>query len=191
MEHYYQNIHGWFDYEKLFQTAIQNCPENGKIVELGCWKGKSSSYLIVEAYNSTKNVELNFVDTWAGSPEHLDPSLGTYEEGLATDPDFVYKVFLNNINKTSYPKKIHRMHTFQASKMFEDNSIDFLYIDTAHEFKHVEKEISLWYPKVKCGGNIAGHDIFYPGVMRAVKDFSRKYDIEIKKINSSWIGEKI
>jgi hypothetical protein len=75
--------------------------------------------------------------------------------------------------------------------MFEDNSIDFLYIDTAHEFKHVEKEISLWYPKVKCGGNIAGHDIFYPGVMRAVKDFSRKYDIEIKKINSSWIGEKI
>ncbi len=190
MEHYYQNIHGWFDYEECFQIAVDTCPENGKIVELGCWKGKSSSFLITEALKSGKNIDLNFVDTWAGSPEHLDPSEGAYEEGLVEDPDFVYKIFQDNINKIDYPKNILRMHTFKASKLFENNSIDFLFIDTAHEFKHVEKEISLWYPKVKSGGIIAGHDYFYPGVMRAVKDFSRKYDISIRVINSSWIGVK-
>lgn len=190
MEHYYKDIHGWFDYEQLFKLAIQNCPEKGKIVELGCWKGRSSSYLIVEALNSKKDLDIHFVDTWAGSPEHLDSSLGTYEEGLSQDPDFVYKVFLDNINKTNYPKNIHRMHTFQASKLFEDNSIDFLYIDTAHEFEHVKKEINLWFPKVKPGGVIAGHDYFYPGVLAAVRDFSLKYDLEISNINSSWFGTK-
>lgn len=190
MNHIYQNIHGWFDYEECFQKAVETCPENGKIVELGCWKGKSSTFLITEALNSGKNMELHFVDTWAGSPEHLNPDESAYEEGLVDDPDFVYKIFLENINKIDYPKHIHRIHTFQASKLFENNSIDFLFIDTAHEFKHVEKEISLWYSKVKSGGIISGHDYFYPGVMRAVKDFSRKYDISIRISNSSWIGVK-
>ncbi len=190
MNHIYQNIHGWFDYEECFQKAVETCPENGKIVELGCWKGKSSTFLITEALNSGKNMELHFVDTWAGSPEHLNPDEGAYEEGLVDDPDFVYKIFLENINKIDYPKHIHKMHTFQASKLFENNSIDFLFIDTAHEFRHVEKEISLWYPKVKSGGIISGHDYFYPGVMRAVKDFSRKYDISVRISNSSWIGVK-
>ena len=190
MEHYYRDIHGWFDYEQLFQSAIQNCPENGKIVELGCWKGRSSSYLIVEAFNSNKNLDIHFVDTWAGSSEHLDSTKGTYEEGLVIDQDYVYKVFLDNINKTDYPKNIHRLHTFQASKLFDDNSIDFLYIDTAHEFEHVKKEINLWFPKVRPGGMIAGHDFFYPGVLSAVRDFSLKYGVEISNINSSWFGTK-
>jgi len=43
---------------------------------------------------------------------------------------------------------------------------------------------------VKKGGNIAGHDIFYSGVMAAVVDFSKKYDVKIFKNNSSWYGTK-
>lgn len=190
MNHYYENIHGWFDYEDLYEKAIQNCPENGTVVELGCWKGKSSSFLLVEAFNSEKQLDIHFIDTWAGSPEHLDPTQGTYEEDLVIDPDFVYKVFLNNINKTPYKKSIHRLHTFQAAKLFENDSIDFLYIDTAHDFEHVKKELFLWYPKVKKGGTVAGHDFFYPGVMAAVIDFSKKYDVKIFKNNSSWYGTK-
>ena len=58
------------------------------------------------------------------------------------------------------------MHTFQASKMFEDNSIDFLYIDTAHEFKHVEKEISLWEVL-----NRAQEFGFKGGTLEAIENF--------------------
>lgn len=41
---------------------------------------------------------------------------------------------------------------------FEDNSLDFVYIDGDHEFKSVILDICGWIKKVKVGGIIAGHD---------------------------------
>jgi hypothetical protein len=40
------------------------------------------------------------------------------------------------------------------------NNIDFLYIDGNHKYKHVLKELELYYPKVKIGGYIMGDDSF-------------------------------
>ena len=60
------------------------------------------------------------------------------------------------------------------------------FYDTAR----MKNSINLWFPKVKPGGMIAGHDFFYPGVLSAVRDFSLKYGVEISNINSSWFGTK-
>ena len=190
MEHYYQNIHGWFDYEKLFQTAIQNCPENGKIVELGCWKGKSSSYLLTEALNSGKMLDISFIDTWMGSIEHLDPECEFHEPGLLNNPDHIWEIFNQNIAKINYPKNLFRRDTFDAVSYFEDASISFLFIDTAHEYEHVIKEIDAWYPKVKLGGIIAGHDYFTPGVNQAVNEFFELVPHPLISLNASWMAFK-
>jgi cephalosporin hydroxylase len=191
MEHYYQNIHGWFDYEACFQLAIKSCPENGKIVELGCWKGKSSSFLITEAFNSGKKIDISFIDTWAGSSEHTDPASELFDKELAEDPDHIYNIFIDNINKVEYPKNILRMDTFEASKLFDDNSLDFVYIDTAHEYEHVAKEILAWYPKVKVGGYLAGHDIYFPGVNQAVREYSSRHNHVIRLMATAWVSRKV
>lgn len=47
-----------------------------------------------------------------------------------------------------------------AVKDFEDNSLDFVYIDANHEFTYVADDIHLWSRKVRPGGIIAGHDYF-------------------------------
>ena len=73
---------------------------------------------------------------------------------------------------------------------FEDNSIAFLYIDTTHEYEHVIKEIDAWYPKVKLGGIIAGHDYFTPGVHRAVNEFFEIRPHPLISLNASWIAFK-
>jgi hypothetical protein len=45
-----------------------------------------------------------------------------------------------------------------ASDIFADESLDVVYIDANHAYDFVKQDIELWYPKVKKGGYIGGHD---------------------------------
>lgn len=49
----------------------------------------------------------------------------------------------------------------EAVKDFDDESVDFVYIDGNHEFKYVAEDICEWSKKVKKGGVISGHDYTY------------------------------
>lgn len=49
-------------------------------------------------------------------------------------------------------------YSVEASKDFEDQSLDFVYIDANHDFLHVAEDLTYWIPKVKPGGIIFGHD---------------------------------
>lgn len=190
MEHFYQDIQGWFDYQSVFDIFIKSSQENSRIVELGCWKGKSSSYLLTEALNSGKMLDISFIDTWMGSIEHLDPECEFYEPELLNNPDYIWEIFNQNIAKINYPKNLFRRDTFDAVSYFEDASISFLFIDTAHEYEHVIKEIDAWYPKVKLGGIIAGHDYFTPGVNQAVNEFFELVPHPLISLNASWMAFK-
>jgi len=58
-----------------------------------------------------------------------------------------------------------------AYKIFDDSSVDFVYIDGNHDFEYVFSDILLWYPKIRSGGIISGHDYkdsFDSAVKRAV-----------------------
>lgn len=59
------------------------------------------------------------------------------------------------------------------------NNLDFVYIDGNHEYNYVKKDIELYWPKVKEGGHIGGHDfqLNHRGVFRAVSEFIDKNDI--------------
>jgi predicted O-methyltransferase YrrM len=46
----------------------------------------------------------------------------------------------------------------EASKGFEDESLDFVYIDANHSYQSVKDDLNVWYPKLKVGGVICGHD---------------------------------
>jgi hypothetical protein len=45
-----------------------------------------------------------------------------------------------------------------ALNEFEDNSLDFVYIDGNHRIKWIIADIYEWYKKIKPGGFIGGHD---------------------------------
>lgn len=56
--------------------------------------------------------------------------------------------------------------------------VDFVYIDAAHDYASVKSDIELWWPIVKEGGILAGHDWMpsHQGVRDAVEEFSRAND---------------
>lgn len=168
MEHFFQDIDGWFDYDGLYSQILDHLQPGSKIVELGCWKGKSSSYLAVQSFNLQKDFELHFVDTWGGSPEHFESE--EFSNAITENQDLIYNEFISNISKVDYPYHVHRMTSLEAADLFENNSLDFVYFDTNHSFAYVTQELKKWYPKLKQGGVLAGHDYNGP-VKSAVRTF--------------------
>lgn len=48
--------------------------------------------------------------------------------------------------------------SLDAVKDFEDESLDFVYIDANHSYENAKADIEAWSKKVKKGGIVAGHD---------------------------------
>lgn len=53
-----------------------------------------------------------------------------------------------------------REYSDKAVEQFEDDSLDFVYIDGDHSFYNATQDIELWSKKVRPGGSISGDDYF-------------------------------
>lgn len=190
MEHFYQTIgEDWFTYPNLYSSIPKKFGYGAKFVEVGCWKGRSLSYLAVETINANKNQRIYAVDTWKGSTEHLDPESPAFNIELLTDPDWLYNLYLKNIEPVKECVTSIRDSSLNACNLFEDNSLDFVFIDAAHDYDNVLKDIKAWFPKMKTNSIIAGHDYsWYEDVRKAVNTFfNGKNFIESERC---WIYEK-
>ena len=58
MDHFYQNIHGWFDFQTLYTKMVEEHSTNSHFVEVGAFYGKSAAYMAVEIANSGKKKTL-------------------------------------------------------------------------------------------------------------------------------------
>ena len=151
----------WFTYPGVYRLMVSKCRPNGTLVELGAWKGRSSAFLVVEAKNKSQDIQIHIVDTWLGSGEHA-----------AGMTDGLYEKFIANMSPLNGHYQAHRMTTDKAASLFEDSSLDGVFIDADHTYEAVKKDIQNWLPKVRKGGILAGHDYIHtwPGVVQAVNE---------------------
>ena len=52
----------------------------------------------------------------------------------------------------------HEMTRMQAVDLFQNESLDFIYIDARHDYKAVWDDLEAWFPKLRKGGLFSGHD---------------------------------
>ncbi len=189
MNHIYQNQNfgeNWFTYPNLYKKFVKLCPEGGRIIEIGSWKGKSSAFLAVEIINSGKNIVLDCIDTWQGSPnEHI------HQNDIFVKTDKLYELFLSNIEPIKNTINPIRLSSKEANNLYENNSIDIIFIDACHDYDCVIEDITLWLSKVKNGGILAGHDYGYsqwPGVKKAVDQLLGSQNIHTQE--GCWIFYK-
>lgn len=164
MEHYCQKITGAFTFPNLYRSAVLNF-NDAEFVEIGCDQGQSFSFLGVEVINQNKNIKLNAIDTWGDNINSWNSNEKTYSIFLEnTKP--VRDVLKDKVN-------IIRSFSVEASQKFEDKSLDFIFIDACHEYDCVIADLNAWFPKLKPGGWIAGHDYYagHYGVEHAVNEF--------------------
>tara|TARA_Y100000310_G_scaffold343561_1_gene451810 strand:- start:1886 stop:2479 length:594 start_codon:yes stop_codon:yes gene_type:complete len=168
--HFYKNIQGWFNsgQRRLYEYQVIHGTDNSHFVEIGAWKGRSTSYMGVEILNSGKNIKFDVVDTWLGSDDTFDGS--PHIKDLSVINGTLYDDFLKNIESIKSVINPIRLTSIEASKLYENNSLDFVLIDASHKYKDVKDDIKNWLPKVRKGGILAGDDIIWDSVAKAVKE---------------------
>ena len=189
MEHFYNNIDGWFTSHKLYSEMVDRFPNGARFVEIGAWKGRSSAYMAVEIINSKKDIKFHAVDSWEWSEEYGG-------EPLMQVKDAMYNHFIENIRPVSDVVQVHRGYSHLVASQFEDESLDFVFVDAAHDYDNVVRDIISWLPKIKKTGVLAGHDADRIPVQQAVHDTLGQYQKSDEDIiwfieKSSLVGDAI
>ena len=181
MEHFYQDIQGYFDgaFLDVYREAVAVVPSGRPctFVEVGSWKGRSAAFMAVEIINSGKPIHLYCVDKWAGKDTWTTLHKTASGRGahvacsLANDPDIevIYEIFCNNLAQFPFVTPM-RMSSVEAAPSFADKSLDFVMIDASHDYEDVRDDILAWSPKLRDDGVLAGDDYSWPGVWRAVNE---------------------
>lgn len=170
IEHNYKNVEGWFNMEKQYIELLDKTPENGIFVELGAYKGKSTSFIVTEILNRKRNINFYTIDTFGGVSEISDEKeIIAYSKVNISN---IYEDFLNSTNHLKDNFEVIVSTSDKAASNFEDNTVDAIFIDAGHSFEAVLADIQAWYPKMKNGSIMSGHDYkAWEGVNKAFKAY--------------------
>jgi hypothetical protein len=172
MEHFYQGIPGWFDFHDTYRRWVAEVPDGGTIVEVGTYMGRSAAFLAVEAINSGKRLELCCVDTWEGSPE--------MQHILVVKEGRMYEQCVANLAPVEGALTLLRGSSVDKATLFEDASVDRVWLDGDHTTAGLLADFEAWWPKVKPGGELGGHDFGWFGVTPAVERFAQRHGLVIE-----------
>lgn len=137
----------------------------GRGVEVGVYKGGFSK-AILDLWNGER---LYSVDAWTfQSDVILDKSNVSDAEHMAA-----YNECIDVLRPFGTRSKIIRGFSETVATIFEDGSLDFVYLDARHDYRSVTADLEAWWPKIKAGGILSGHDYF--------DKFVRKNLVEVKR----------
>jgi len=135
-----------------------------KGVEIGVRAGAYSMVLC----KANPNIDLTCVDPWIA-----------YGRLNQARQDEFFKEAVKNL--TPFNVKILKKTSMKALSDFEDESLDFVFIDGNHEFDYCCPDIIFWSQKVKQGGIVAVHDYYnfhWAGVVQAIDAYTRSHHID-------------
>jgi len=90
--------------------------------------------------------------------------------------DEMHRTALSAFGEYGDRAELLRMFSLEAAPLFDNASLDFVFIDGDHSYEGAHGDISAWAAKVKPGGWLCGHDyknaeMPFPGVDRAVDEW--------------------
>ena len=102
----------------------------------------------------------------------------------------MWKAFSENMKILGSRFKLIKESSTNAATQLEDDSYDFIFIDADHSMKAVLQDLDSYWPKLRVGGIMAGHDNNIFGVNFAVTSWTKRKGIDISDIkvgsNNSW-----
>lgn len=148
-------VEGWMTPEqgRRLWVAAASCPPQGRIVEIGSFRGKST---IVLASAAPPDAEIVAIDPHAGNdrgPGEIDG----YAEEAATD----HAVFTANLRAAGVDARVRHVRAPSADAHDDvDDPIDVLYVDGAHRYGPARADLRDWGARVTDGGTLLVHDAF-------------------------------
>mmetsp|Transcript_17190 Transcript_17190/g.37296 ORF Transcript_17190/g.37296 Transcript_17190/m.37296 type:complete len:322 (-) Transcript_17190:434-1399(-) len=124
-----------------FKTAIEVGVQKGILAKksLDIWKSCT---------------EYKLVDLWGKEEGYVEPG----PDDAAAKNAYLNEA-RNRMKKWPESKvKFFVMRSTDASKFMEDDYFDYVYLDARHDYCAVKEDIEHYWPKVRPGGILAGHD---------------------------------
>jgi hypothetical protein len=155
------------------------------------FKGKKISGIevgVLDGYNARSmlkilNIEKLYLVDLYGKIEYEEGNTA----GETIDYSEHYKIAKNNLKEYEFCTNFIRKKSTDAIHDISEK-VDFVYIDACHDYKSVLEDIKTYYPILKSGGIIGGHDFCprYPGVARAVNEFFVNPKIICDNMGNEW-----
>lgn len=177
----WRDIPGWFgEGDAEFVSAACRRVRGGAVVEVGSFAGRSTAVMApICAANGT---ELHAVDLWSPIPP---PGVSLFDaDGFDYAPHLreaarphrarhLLQAFRRNLKSLGAWAAVvpHRLDAAEAAALFADGSVDFCFVDVGHGHGSTRRALAAWFPKVRPGGVLGGHDWHARGVRRAVRGF--------------------
>lgn len=179
--------------KERFNQFLQIMPKNAVVAEVGVQEGTFSSFII----QHTDPIKLYLIDCWEFQDPRIfdDPEANVNQDAQDELYNKVKTKFSDNPNVI-----ILKKYSKDAASMFPDEFFDWVYIDSNHAYEAVKEDLSLWYPKVKKGGFICGHDYLHFerhgfGITKALNEFMRDNNLYFTyltdgDVHESWAVQK-
>ena len=154
---------------RLFGKLLNHLGLLGNAVEVGTHRGEFAAELL-QRWGGQR---LFCVDPWSNPPGYDDPAgRGDRheDERMARENLKPYGGRVQFVVDTS----------LNAAKRFENGAFDFIYIDADHRRECVLADCLAWWPKVRRGGILAGHDltgVWGDQVRPAVEEFAERWGL--------------
>lgn len=173
--HSFNNVPGWID-SRILEDLRLRCQVACRVANIGVWKGRS--VCAIASALSPGNV-VYAIDRWQDSPVG---SLSIFEEFLT---------YARHLNLSDRIVPII-MDSIKASSLFDNNSLDLVFIDGDHDFESCYNDLLAWHHKVKPGGVFCGDGFDLPGVSAAVSLYAQALGLTVQSgINDAyWIVER-
>lgn len=132
----------------LFALAAGVSRKDAIFVEVGSWIGHTASIFGTLAQECNGHVFC--IDHWKGSPDVKEQQVG----------EDCFNLFRKYMEVLGFNDVVHPlvMESARAATIFSDAVADLVFIDADHRYNSVKQDIDLWWPKVKVGGILCGHD---------------------------------
>lgn len=152
-------------------------------VEVGVLFGRNSALLLQQL----PRLQLAMVDRWAEPPAG-----GSYQASGDVNAFHSAAKFqrlkwraAENTRFAADRRELIQEASPGAAARFEDASQDFVFIDADHSKEGCAADVAAWWPKVKPGGWIGGHDYGHRnprwGVTQAVDEFAAGLGLEVER----------
>lgn len=201
MVRYNPHIPGWFTHED-FETIIsiaQKVPEHGRVVEFGSAWGRST---VGWARNVPKTAIVYAIDIWSNSfisderRMHIDKVM----HGSQNAKDSLER-WLNMDDFKRFTKPCPNILPIQLLVKHEyfrwpHGLVDVFFDDGNHTNPRFASSLNFWWPLVRPGGVICGHDYgveWWPAVTRTVDQFAERHNAKLEPIlpgSSVWVIRK-
>lgn len=172
-------IPGWCYIHEM--ALLYELFKNSRVhVEIGTFCGKCMFVTACAMENGSKVIGVDAYDfEWveAADPHFRLPYIGKVVDGVHEEKSWaedVLNVTVKAIKKLVPDTEVALLKkpSIQAAIDCKNMQIDSIFIDGNHSKEGVSGDIRAWYPMLKPGGIMVGHDYwtFHPGVMEAVEE---------------------